>query len=51
MGHLGMHPWYVDYHLNDSFISCDKCGEFCDDEDHLEVSKPVPFITDDELPF
>ena len=42
---------YVGYHLNDTFISCDKCGEIFGDEEHLDVSKSVPIITDDELPF
>ncbi|WHY87063.1 hypothetical protein QNH39_04155 [Neobacillus novalis] len=42
---------YVGYHLNDTFISCEKCGEICGDEEKIEISKPVPMITDDELPF
>lgn len=46
---------YVGYHLNDTFISCEKCGELIKDEETVEVKKPSTtpsqFISDDELPF
>jgi transcription elongation factor Elf1 len=42
---------YVGYHLNDTFISCEKCGELCVDEEIEEERKPARLITDDELPF
>lgn len=40
---------YVGYHLNDTFISCEKCGELIN-----ENEEPVPRIqqiTDNDLPF
>ena len=42
---------YVGYHLNDTFISCEKCGEPCVDEEVSEGSKPELIFTDDKLPF
>lgn len=42
---------YVGYHLNDTFISCEKCGEICTDEDDIEVKSTVRSREDDELPF
>lgn len=42
---------YVGYHLNDTFISCEKCGELCVDEETVEISRLAPMITYDKLPF
>ncbi|MFJ5718204.1 hypothetical protein [Neobacillus sp. NPDC093127] len=46
---------YVGYHLNDTFISCEKCGELIEDEETMEVKKPSvtpsQFISDETLPF
>ncbi|EKN65944.1 hypothetical protein BABA_18147 [Neobacillus bataviensis LMG 21833] len=46
---------YVGYHLNDTFICCEKCGEFIEDKETVGVKnpskKPSQFIMDDELPF
>ncbi|CAH2716685.1 hypothetical protein BACCIP111895_03873 [Neobacillus rhizosphaerae] len=42
---------YVGFHLNDTYISCEKCDELIDSEETVEVKKSAQFITDDELPF
>lgn len=44
---------YVGYHLNDTFISCDKCGEIVNDEEKVDKGKnlPKPVTDDDDLPF
>lgn len=51
---------YVGFHLNDTFISCDKCGEICSDDDEsvktIEDYAPKPTkstknLDDYELPF
>lgn len=46
---------YVGFHLNDTFISCDKCGEIIDNEEKTESAvkspkKPID-IDDYDLPF
>ncbi|KYD02691.1 hypothetical protein [Heyndrickxia sporothermodurans] len=43
------------FHLNDTFISCDKCGEIIDNEEKTESAvkspkKPID-IDDYDLPF
>ena len=42
---------YVGYYLNNTFISCEKCGEICSDEASVPNTRSAEFISDDNLPF
>jgi len=42
---------YVRHHLNNTFISCEKCGEIFSNEESVQITKPVNINSADELPF
>ncbi|CAH2716696.1 hypothetical protein BACCIP111895_03884 [Neobacillus rhizosphaerae] len=46
---------YVGYHLNDTFISCEKCDDLIDVDETVRGKQPLEtpsqFISDYELPF
>lgn len=44
---------YVGYHLDDTYISCPKCGEICDNDQLEEIPKEnrISQIPSDDLPF
>ncbi|MBI0580894.1 hypothetical protein IEC97_26555 [Neobacillus cucumis] len=42
---------YVGFHLNSTYISCEKCGEICTEEESTEEKNPMGPISDDDLPF
>ncbi|KGA96753.1 hypothetical protein BALCAV_0214450 [Alkalihalobacillus alcalophilus ATCC 27647 = CGMCC 1.3604] len=42
---------FIGYQLNDTFISCEKCGSIISEETDIDTNKTTPFVSDSDLPF